>query len=176
MEYLKYVHKYLFRDVYDNAFEFRTVNFSRSERILNNDSALYGEYRLICQSLDYDFNLEKNKDYSKMNMVDVINNIADFTSRIWQIHSFREDNTRTIALFISKYLMHLGFNIDSNIFKDKSMYFRNALVRSNYFNNDLGIREDNSFLIKFFENLLLGKNNNLHSSDLIVKELFNENK
>lgn len=176
IEYLKYVHKYLFRDVYDFAGEFRNVNFSRSERILNNDSALYGEYRLISQSLDYDFNLEKDKDYSEMNMVDVINNIVDFTSRIWQIHSFREGNTRTIALFISKYLMYLGFSIDSNIFKDKSMYFRNALVRSNYFNNDLDIREDNSFLIKFFENLLLGKNNNLHSSDLIVKELFDKNK
>ena len=27
-------------------------------------------------------------------------------------------------------------------------------------------------VIKFYENLLLGKNNNLHSEDLIVKELF----
>ena len=48
----------------------------------------------------------------------------------------------------------------------------NALVRSNYFNNYLKIKEDSSYLIKFYENLLLGKNNNLHSSDLIVKELF----
>ena len=59
------------------------------------------------------------------------------------------------------------------MFKEKSVYFRNALVRSNYFNNELNILEDKSFLIKFYENLLLGKNNNLHSQDLIVKELFN---
>ena len=44
--------------------------------------------------------------------------------------------------------------------------------RINYFNNDLNIKEDKSYLIKFYENLLLGKNNNLHSEDLIVKELF----
>ena len=34
--------------------------------------------------------------------------------------------------------------------------------------------DNNSFLIKFYENLLLGKNNNLHSRDLIVEELFNK--
>ena len=57
-------------------------------------------------------------------------------------------------------------------FAENSWYFRNALVRSNYFNNYLNIKEDSSYLVKFYENLLLGKNNNLHSQDLIVKELF----
>jgi len=60
------------------------------------------------------------------------------------------------------------------MFKEKSVYYRNALVRSNYLNNYLNIKQDNSFLIKFYENLLLGKNNNLNSRDLIVKELFNK--
>ena len=109
-----------------------------------------------------------------MNIVDVINNITDFSSRIWQIHPFREGNTRTTALFIEKYLVSLGYNVDNTLFKGKSVYYRNELVRSNYFNNYLNIKEDNSFLIKFYENLLLGKNNNLYSKDLIVEELFNK--
>lgn len=174
IDYLKYVHKYLFQDVYEFAGEFRKVDFSKHERILNNDSVAYGDHKLLEQSLDYDITLEKNKSYKKMNIVDVINNITDFSSRIWQIHPFREGNTRTTALFIEKYLVSLGYNVDNTLFKDKSVYFRNALVRSNYFNNYLNIKEDNSFLIKFYENLLLGKNNNLHSKDLIVEELFNK--
>ncbi len=174
IDYLKYVHKYLFQDVYEFAGEFRKVDFSKHERILNNDSVAYGDHKLLEQSLDYDITLEKNKNYKEMNIVDVINNITDFSSRIWQIHPFREGNTRTTALFIEKYLVSLGYNIDNTLFKDKSVYFRNALVRSNYFNNYLNIKEDNSFLIKFYENLLLGKNNNLHSKDLIVEELFNK--
>lgn len=174
VDYLKYVHKYLFQDVYEFAGEFRKVDFSKHERILNNDSVAYGDHKLLEQSLDYDITLEKNKNYKEMNIVDVINNITDFSSRIWQIHPFREGNTRTTALFIEKYLVSLGYNVDNTLFKDKSVYFRNALVRSNYFNNYLNIKEDNSFLIKFYENLLLGKNNNLHSKDLIVKELFNK--
>ena len=107
-----------------------------------------------------------------MSIVDVIKNITDFSSSIWQVHPFREGNTRTIALFIEKYLIRLGYNADNSLFKDKSVYFRNTLVRSNYFNNDLNIKENRSYLIKFYENLLLGKNNNLHSEDLIVKESF----
>ena len=174
IDYLKYVHKYLFQDVYEFAGEFRKVDFSKHERILNNDSVAYGDHKLLEQSLDYDITIEKNKNYNEMNIVDVINNITDFSSRIWQIHPFREGNTRTTAIFIEKYLVSLGYNVDNTLFKDKSVYFRNALVRSNYFNNYLNIKEDNSFLIKFYENLLLGKNNNLHSRDLIVEALFNK--
>lgn len=174
VDYIKNIHKYLFKDVYEFAGEFRKVDFSKHERILNNDSVAYGDHKLLEQSLDYDITLEKNKNYNEMNIVDVINNITDFSSRIWQIHPFREGNTRTTALFIEKYLVSLGYDVDNTMFKEKSVYYRNALVRSNYFNNYLNIKQDNSFLIKFYENLLLGKNNNLHSRDLIVESLFNK--
>ncbi len=174
IDYLKYIHKYLFQDVYEFAGEFRDINFSKHEIILNNDSVAYGDYKTLRESLEYDISLEKEKNYKDMSIVDVIKNITDFSSSIWQVHPFREGNTRTTALFIEKYLISLGYNVDNSLFKDKSVYFRNALVRSNYFNNDLNIKEDKSCLIKFYENLLLGKNNNLHSEDLIVKEFFNE--
>ena len=86
-----------------------------------------------------------------MNIVDVINNITNFSSSIWQIHPFREGNTRPTELFIENNLVSL------------------RLMQIILY---LNIKEDNSFLIKFYENLLLGKNNNLHSRDLIVEELF----
>ena len=171
VNYLKYVHKYLFQDVYEFAGEFRKVDFSKHEKILNNDSVAYGDCKSLKESLEYDISLEKDKKYEEMNIVDVIKNITNFSSNIWQVHPFREGNTRTTALFIEKYLISLGYNVDNTLFKDKSVYFRNALVRSNYFNNKLEIKEDNSYLIKFYENLLLGKNNNLHSEDLIVSKL-----
>ena len=172
VDYLKYIHKCLFQDIYDFAGEFRNVNFSKHEIILNNDSVAYGNSKTLTESLEYDISLEKDKNYKDMSIVDAIKNITDFSSSIWQVHPFREGNTRTTALFIEKYLISLEYNVDNSLFKDKSVYFRNALVRSNYFNNDLNIKEDKSYLIKFYENLLLGKNNNLHSEDLIVKELF----
>ena len=172
VDYLKYIHKYLFQDVYEFAGEFRKIDFSKHEKILNNDSVAYGDSKTLNESLEYDISLEKEKDYKDMNIVEVINNITDFTSSIWQVHPFREGNTRTIVVFIYKYLNSLGFNQNISIYKTKSSYFRNVLVRSNYFNNYLNIKEDKSYLIKFYENLLLNKNNNLHSGDLIIKELF----
>ena len=175
VDYLKYVHKYLFQDVYEFAGEFRKIDFSKHEKILNNDSVAYGDCTTLKESLDYDISLEKEKNYKEMNIVEVVNNITKFSSNIWQVHPFREGNTRTTALFIEKYLISLGYNVDNSLFKDKSVYLRNALVRSNYFNNYLKIKEDNSYLVKFYENLLLGKNNNLHSRDLIVEELFDKN-
>jgi len=172
VDYLKYVHKYLFQDVYEFAGEFRNIDFSKHEKILNNDSVAYGDCKTLKESLEYDISLEKDKDYKVMSIVEVISNITKFSSSIWQVHPFREGNTRTTALFIEKYLISIGYKVDNTLFKDKSVYFRNALVRSNYFNNYLNIKEDSSYLVKFYENLLLGKNNNLHSQDLIVKELF----
>lgn len=169
IEFLKYIHFYLFQDVYEFAGTFRNVDISKQEKILNNDSVIYGTYSTLTKSLEYDINLEKEKDYKKMNVVEVINNITDFTSRIWQVHPFREGNTRTTAVFMEKYLNKLGYDIDNTLFKDKSIYYRNALVRSNYYNKDLNIEEDNSYLIKFYENLLLRKNNNLDSKNLIIK-------
>ena len=172
VDYLKYIHKYLFQDVYEFAGKFRNINFSKQEEILNNDSVAYGDYKTLTESLEYDINLEKNKDYKSMSILDVINNIVNFSSSIWQVHPFEEGNTRSTALFIEKYLISIGYNVDNSLFKDKSIYFRNALVRSNYFDNKLGIKEDKRFLINFYENLLLGKNNNLQSKDMIVKECF----
>ena len=172
VNYLKYIHKYLFQDVYEFAGEFRKIDFSKNEKILNNDSVAYGDCKTLTESLEYDISLEKDKNYKDISIVEVIKNIADFSSNIWQVHPFREGNTRTTAVFIEKYLISLGYNVDNSLFKDKSVYFRNALVRSNYFNNYLNIKEDKSYLIKFYENLLLGKNNNLHSESLIVKKLF----
>ena len=172
VDFLRYIHGYLFKDIYDFAGQFRKIDFSKHELILNNDSALYGDCKTLKESLEYDISLERVKNYKQMNIVEVINNITDFSSRIWQTHPFREGNTRTTAIFIIKYLISLGYQVDNTLFKDKSVYFRNALVRSNYFNNEKNVRDDNSYLIKFYENLLLGKNNNLQSKDLIVKELF----
>ena len=174
VDYIKYIHKYLFEDIYEFAGEFRKVDISKSERILNNDSVSYGDFKLLTQSLEYDIAKEKNKDYKNMNILEVIDSIASFSSSIWQIHPFREGNTRTTALFIEKYLISLGYNVNNTMFKEKSIYYRNALVRSAYFNNYLKIKEADTYLVKFYENLLLGKNNNLHSSDLIVKELFDK--
>ena len=123
-------------------------------------------------SNDINIQREKEFDYSKLNKDELIKHIAKFTSSIWQVHPFGEGNTRTTAVFIEKYLNNMGFNVNNDMFKNKSLYFRNALVRSNYGNIPRGIYPTFDYLVMFFENLLQGKNNELNNRDLYIKELF----
>ena len=124
VDYIKYIHKYLFQDIFEFAGTFKDRNWIKKEPILNRDTVLYGDYKTVKESLEYDISLEKEKNYKEMSIVEVIDNITKFSSSIWQVHPFREGNTRTTALFIEKYLISLGFNVDNNLFKNKSVYFR----------------------------------------------------
>ena len=169
---LKNIHKHLFKDIYDFAGNYRTYNITKKEDILNGDTVKYVNYQDIESYFEYDFKEEKEFDYSKINKNELINHIAKFTSSIWQVHAFGEGNTRTTAVFIEKYLSNMGFNVNNDMFKEKSLYFRNALVRSNYGNIPKGIYPTFDYLIMFFENLLQGKNNKLENKDLYVKKLF----
>lgn len=172
VDYFKYVHKVLFQDVYDYAGLFRTTDMTIPENILNGDSVCYGNFENLAASLEYDMLLERKKDYAKMSIVEVINSLARFTSHIWQVYPFKNGNTRTVALFMIKYLTFIGFNIDMKIFNENSLYFRESLVRGNYFNKELNIKQNYEYLIAFYENLILSKNNNLLIEELIVDELF----
>ncbi len=173
IDFYKYVHYFLFKDVYRFAGKFREVNISKDEEILNGDTVVYCYFNRINDYLIYDFSEERKENYKKSSASDKIVGISNFTSCIWQVHPFMEGNTRTTAIFMIKCLKELGYNnINYSLFKENSKYFRNALVRSNYSNDEMDIKEDDSYLIKFYENLLLGKNNNLYSKDLIIKELF----
>ena len=63
------------------------------------------------------------------------------------------------------------------MFADNSWYFRNALVRANYRNVLKGIEPDMTFLISFFQNLMMGEENELKNRYLVIdvrQELISE--
>lgn len=172
---LKNIHKYLFKDIYSFAGNYRQYNITKKEPILNGNTVKYVNYQEIESYLAYDFKEEKEFDYSKLNKDEIIKHIAKFTSSIWQVHAFGEGNTRTTAVFIEKYLNNMGFLVNNDMFKEHSLYFRNSLVRSNYGDIPKGIYPTFDYLVFFFENLLQGKNHELKNRDLYIKELFENN-
>ena len=168
---LKQFHKKLFENIdigIDEKYigEFRDYNITKKEPILNGETVQYADYSMIEETLKYDFEEESNQKYIEKTDKEKIERICTFTAHIWQVHPFGEGNTRTTALFIQKYLNSKGFNVNNELFKDNSLYFRNALVRANYSNISKGIEEDRKYLILFFENLLLNKQNELDNSEL----------
>lgn len=166
---LKVMHRRLFDGLYDHAGMFRDVNITKQEPILGGRSVIYGNYSEIDELLRYDFS---SFDHSDLSVQDGnIRNLSRFVSSIWQIHPFREGNTRTIAIFIAKYLNSNGFQVDNAPFKFYSRYFRNALVRANFMASLEGVQMDRSYLDRFFENLILGKAHVLSNKDLVVTKL-----
>lgn len=148
------IHRKLFTGIYEHAGIIRNYNFTKDEWILNNDTVIYASFETIMPALEYDFEQEKKFSYKDLSFDEAIKHLCRFTSNIWQIHPFCEGNTRTTAVFIIKYLRTFGFNINDEVFRDNSWYFRNSLVRANYKNFEKNIFEDLSYLEKFFYNLL----------------------
>ena len=162
------IHRRLFADVFNHAGKFRAYNITKKEWVLNGETVLYASYDSIKDTLDYDFSMERNFSYEGLSIADSIRHIAKFTSGIWQIHPFCEGNTRSIAVFIIKYLLTFGFKVSNDVFAGNSWYFRNALVRANYNDLQKGIHETTKFLEMFFENLLIGRNNELKNRYLHI--------
>ena len=138
-----------------------------AKRNIEGDSVNYLNWEDLIRALDWDIEQEKNFQYKGLSDDEKIEHIAKFVSGIWQIHAFREGNTRTTAIFTIQYLRSLGYEVNNEMFAKHSWYFRNALVRANYRNINKDIEYSPIYLVRFFRNLLLGeswvlKNRYLH--------------
>jgi len=163
------IHRTLFVDILESAGKVRDYNFTKKEWVLEGDSVIYGDYRELEVTLQYDFEQEKMFRYKNLSIDQIIEHLAIFISNLWQIHVFEEGNTRTTAVFFIKYLRSLGFDVTNDTFAKNAWYFRNALVRANYTNITKGIYENRKYIIMFLRNLLLNENNKLQNRELHVK-------
>ena len=149
------LHRRIFEGVFKHAGEIRQYDISKKEWVLEGDSVNYLNWEDLRRALDWDIEQEKNFQYKGLSDDEKIEHIAKFVSGIWQIHAFREGNTRTTAIFTIQYLRSLGYEVNNEMFAKHSWYFRNALVRANYRNIQKGIDYSPIYLVRFFRNLLL---------------------
>ena len=162
------IHKYLFNDIFPHAGKIRTFNITKKEWVLNGDTISYGSALELKETLEYDLAQERKFSYKGISIDEVIDHLAFFIARLWQIHVFEEGNTRTTAVFFIKYLKTLGFQVSNDNFAENSWYFRNALVRANYNNITEGIYETAKYLVLFIRNLLLNENHVLSNRQLHI--------
>lgn len=132
LEEILSIHKKLFKGIYSHAGKIRKYNITKSEWILDGDTALYGDTSQLLSTLNYNLDEEKKFNYNGISDKKLVKHLAKFVSMFWQNHIFAEGNTRTMAVFLIKYLRKLGFNVNNDIFEENAWYFRNALVRANY--------------------------------------------
>lgn len=162
------IHRRLFNGIYKFAGEIREYNITKKEWILDGETILHGSANSLKETLEYDFAQERKFNYKGLSKEETIEHIAHFIAYLWQIHVFGEGNTRTVAVFLIKYLRTFGFKVNNDLFAKHSWYFRNALVRANYKNHTKNIYATNEFLLRFLENLLFDKNHTLKNREMHI--------
>ncbi len=110
---------------------FRTENISKAEPVLGGRSVAYTSAAEIVATLRWEFDQENTDGFVPKDDADAVAHVLRFTSSIWQVHPFREGNTRAIAAYAIKHLRSLGVTTDNTPFAVSSPYFRDALVLAN---------------------------------------------
>ncbi|MGI6735586.1 MAG: Fic/DOC family protein [Bacilli bacterium] len=141
------IHKMLFGEVYEWAGEIRIINIEKQEVVLAGSSVMYEDKKLIHKQL-----LELDKQLSKLNIDEnFIINISKIIATLWQIHPFREGNTRTVVVFLYLILQNYNLKINFELLEKHAKYFRNALVLAS-----IGEYSEPEYLQKILKEAIFG--------------------
>jgi cell filamentation protein len=126
-ETLREIHRIIFDNLFEWAGEFRTICVIKHEELLGGDTVRYAHPNQIKKELD-----RASKEITKLkkseSKQDLIFKLVRIAAKIWQIHPFRDGNTRTVISFIALLAVHLRIEIDYSLFEKHAGYVRNALV------------------------------------------------
>lgn len=124
------LHKHVLDDVYPFAGEIRTIPIKKSEAVLGGDSVRYSFPNEIKSQGEAAIKELNSKDWKKLTTDESVKEFSKLTAKLWQVHPFREGNTRTIITFVSEFAKSHGFELDINLLRQNSGYVRNALVKA----------------------------------------------
>lgn len=150
----KNIHNFLYKDIFEFSGSFRKYNINQKESLSNHYPINFIDFKDIDKSIIYIFDKELSYDYSSSNQNNMVKNFAQFFSNIWEIHPFLEGNTCSISVFMVKYLIYLGFNLNFSVFEDNGSFCKNGLIKSIYNNFPMDIYANLDVLISFFNTLL----------------------
>ena len=143
------IHNYLFSPLFDWAGEFRTITMYKREPILDGASVDYTPAPYIQEEMNALDQKFKAIDWKILTTKEKIKKVSPIVQELWQIHCFREGNTRTTALFLYFLLKTLGIHINVDFLGENAKYFRNALVVASLYSASrpeflLGIIQDST--------------------------------
>lgn len=127
-EALQDIHRIIFGQIYDWAGDFRTIQIVKPEDILGGDSVRYAHPKDIKRQTAALMKEIAKLSRNGKNDRDVVFRLVRIIAQIWQVHPFREGNTRSVIVFAVLFAKSLDFSVDHEIFNKNSAYVRNALV------------------------------------------------
>ncbi len=120
------LHKSMFQDIYPFAGKIRKIDMEKSEKMLSGFPMIFSGSGQISKKLKKAFK-EQEVDFNG-NKTEVTRALAGFMGSIWEIHPFREGNTRSIITYTMKYARHNELNLDEALLLNSFAYIRDALV------------------------------------------------
>ena len=122
------IHKSLFSSIFDWAGDFRKITMYKKEPILNGYSVDYTPSDYIEKEMKDLESIFVTINWKELNSKEKIEKVSSIVQGLWQIHCFREGNTRSVALFLYFLLKTIGVHINIDFLGKNAKYFRNALV------------------------------------------------
>ena len=122
------IHKKLFGYVYEWAGKYRIINVQKREEILVGQSVWYSNWDNIESDMADIWDKINAVNWQKLKHDEFVRQITRLFSKIWQIHPFREGNTRTTVMLIALFAEYYGYYFDYDLIAASAEYFRNALL------------------------------------------------
>lgn len=122
------IHKRLFGDVYEWAGQYRIINIEKRERLLAGRSVWYSNDEDIPNDLKRVFDQFRAQGWEGFSRDEFVRQLILCFSRMWQVHPFREGNTRAIVMMMSLFVEHYGFYMDHELLAASAGYVRDAFV------------------------------------------------
>lgn len=122
------IHNYLFGDIYDWAGKYRIINIEKREAILAGRSVWYSNDEKISDDLEYAFNKISKTNWENISKEQFVYQLSRLFPPIWQVHPFREGNTRTVVMMMTFFIESHGYYMDQELMAASAGYVRNAFA------------------------------------------------
>ena len=122
------IHRFLFGDLYDWAGQYRIINIEKRERLLAGRSVWYSNDEMIPGDLDTAFQCIHSAPWQDITREQFVHQLTHLFPPVWQVHPFREGNTRSVVMMMTFFVEHHGYYMDQELLAASAGYVRDAFV------------------------------------------------
>ena len=122
------IHKFLFEDIYEWAGQYRRINIEKREELLAGRSVWYSNDDDIPRDLNVAFDQIHEILWNELTKEVFVQKLARCFSKVWQVHPFREGNTRTVVMMLTLFVEAHGYYMDQVLLAASAGYVRNSFV------------------------------------------------
>ena len=122
------IHRFLFGDIYEWAGQYRLINIEKRERLLAGRSVWYSNDDTIPADLACAFDMIAEQSWNQFTREKFVAQLARLFPNIWQVHPFREGNTRTVVMMMTLFVEAHGYHMDHELMAASAGYVRDSFV------------------------------------------------